>query len=540
MIPDPAPRTCDPTRPDPERVLAPRTYDSGANAADRTPAYAAGQPAGTRTSPVARSAPAPAPVPAPAHFPRQGVGQPRHRAARERVGGVLAAADCAGAVAGAAVAVPRGVLAGCVVAGCLLLTQHRAGLYRPGFAPGAFAELPGLAWRTVLAWGLLAAVAGPWAPGWAALPVAVVLTAAVACGLRAAVYGTRRRMARRRPSSTLVVGADAASAARIAAVLHARREYGMRPVGLAAPAPVRPAPPEPPEPPTLHIAASKTAPPVPPPVLPVLPSPGDVTRAVVQNAVRDAVVAGPAALDARTTATVRLLAAQGCRLWQVDGDRRGKSGGTGHLWGHPCRRLEPYPPTASRTALGGKRLLDAAGAGAALLCLTPVLAACALAVRLADGPGVIFRQERIGLHGRPFTLLKFRTLRPADDHESATRWSVADDRRMSRAGRLLRRTSLDELPQLWNVLRGDMSLVGPRPERPYFVTQFSQTLPGYTDRHRMPAGITGLAQVHGLRGDTSIADRARFDNHYIDSWTLWQDVSILLRTAATLFRCGGS
>jgi lipopolysaccharide/colanic/teichoic acid biosynthesis glycosyltransferase len=358
---------------------------------------------------------------------------------------------------------------------------------------------------------------------------------AVAGGLRAAVYGTRRRMARRRPTSTLVVGADAASAARIAAVLHARPEYGMRPVGLAAPAPVRPAPPQPPQ--NVHMASPYG---VPPPVLPVLPSPGDVTRAVIQNAVRDAVVAGPATLDARTTATVRLLAAQGCRLWQVDGERRGKGAGAGHLWGHPCRRLDPYPPTAGRTARGGKRLLDAGVAATALLCLAPVLAACALAMRLADGPGVIFRQERIGLHGRPFTLLKFRTLRPADEHESATLWNIADDHRMSRAGRLMRRTSLDELPQLWNVLRGDMSLVGPRPERPYFVAQFSQTLPGYADRHRMPAGITGLAQVHGLRGDTSIADRARFDNHYIDSWTLWQDVSILLRTAATLFRCGGS
>lgn len=279
---------------------------------------------------------------------------------------------------------------------------------------------------------------------------------------------------------------------------------------------------------------------MPPPVLPVLPSPGDVTRAVIQNAVRHAVVAGPATLDARTAATVRLLAAQGCLLWQVGGERRGKGDGAGHLWGYACRRLDPYPPTAGRVARGVKRALDAAVAATALLCLAPVFAVCALAVQLADGPGVLFRQERIGLHGRTFTLLKFRTLRPADAHESATRWSVAHDQRMSRAGRLLRRTSLDELPQLWNVLRGDMSLVGPRPERPHFVAQFSRTLPGYADRHRMPAGITGLAQVHGLRGDTSIADRARFDNHYIDSWTLWQDVSILLRTAATLFRCGGS
>lgn len=470
---------------------------------------------------------------------RRGTGQPRHRAARERVGAALAAADCAGAVAGAAVAVPRAMVACGLVAGCLLVAQHRAGLYRPGFAPGAFAELPGLTGRTVLAWGLLAAVAAPAAPGWTTLLAAAGATAAVAGGLRAAVYGVRRRIARRRPASTLVVAPDAASAGHVAAVLHARPEYGMRPVGLAAPLPVRPAPP---------AAQDRVGPPeappgqLPPPVLPVLPSPGDVTRAVIQNAVRHAVVTGPAALDARTRATARLLAAQGCTVWQVDtadGARRGRTG-AGHLWGHACRRLDPYPPAASRAARCGKRALDAAVAALALLCLAPLLGACALAVRLADGPGVIFRQERVGLHGRPFTLLKFRTMPPADAREAATLWNVAGDRRMSRTGRLLRRTSLDELPQLWNVLRGDMSLVGPRPERPYYVEHFSRTLPGYADRHRMPAGLTGLAQVHGLRGDTSIADRARFDNHYIDSWTMWQDVTIMLRTAVTLFRHGGS
>lgn len=591
MTPDPTPRTCNPPHPDTDRPApsrpddrrtprpatqqpsATRTYDparpdgrpgmpaanrayersrhdpsrTGERPGNRPPADNHGtrttvqQPTATRTYDGSASPGARAYRGMRVAAGRPAVGHPRHRAVRERVGAVLAGADCAGAVGGVAVAVPHGVVAGGVVTGCLLLTQHRAGLYRPGFAPGAFAELPGLAWRTVLAWGLLAVVARPGPPGWATLTAAVAVTVAVAGGLRAAVYGTRRRMARRRPSSTLVVGADAASTAGIAAVLHARPEYGMRPVGLAAPAPVRPAPPEPQ---AAHmaprIAASGAAAPVPPPVLPVLSSPGDVTRAVIQNAVRDAVVAGPTTLDARTTATVRLLAAQGCRLWLVDGGRSGTGTGAGHLWGHPCRRLDPYPTTAGRAARGGKRLLDAAVASTALLCLAPVLAACALAMRLADGPGVIFRQERIGLHGRPFTLLKFRTLRPSDEHESATLWNIAGDQRMSRAGRLMRRTSLDELPQLWNVLRGDMSLVGPRPERPYFVTQFSHTLPGYADRHRMPAGITGLAQVHGLRGDTSIADRARFDNHYIDSWTLWQDVSILLRTAATLFRCGGS
>ncbi|MBC3991098.1 sugar transferase, partial [Streptomyces sp. AC563] len=183
--------------------------------------------------------------------------------------------------------------------------------------------------------------------------------------------------------------------------------------------------------------------------------------------------------------------------------------------------------------------LDVCAAALGLVAVAPLLAACALAVRCSDGPGVLFRQERVGRDGRPFVVLKFRTLR-SDAFESATRWSVADDQRMSAVGRWLRRTSLDELPQLWNVLRGDMSLVGPRPERPYFVREFSQRYPAYRARHRMPVGITGLAQVHGLRGDTSIEDRVRFDNHYIETWSLWQDVRILLRTAGSLFRCGGS
>jgi lipopolysaccharide/colanic/teichoic acid biosynthesis glycosyltransferase len=117
---------------------------------------------------------------------------------------------------------------------------------------------------------------------------------------------------------------------------------------------------------------------------------------------------------------------------------------------------------------------------------------------------------------------------------------VANEQEMSRFCQFLRRTSLDELPQLWNVCRGDMSLVGPRPERPYFVAVFSQTHPGYRERHRMQTGITGLAQIHGLRGDTSIEDRCRFDNAYIDNWSLWQDICILVRTAVLFVRPTGS
>ncbi|MFD0569642.1 sugar transferase [Kitasatospora gansuensis] len=169
-----------------------------------------------------------------------------------------------------------------------------------------------------------------------------------------------------------------------------------------------------------------------------------------------------------------------------------------------------------------------------------MLAVCALAVRVDTGPGVLFRQQRTGLDGKVFTLLKFRTLRPANEHESATHWNIAQDHRMSRVGHFLRHSSLDELPQLWNVLRGDMSLVGPRPERPYFVMRFSQAYPEYADRHRVPVGLTGLAQANGLRGDTSIEARARFDNRYIESWNLWLDVKLLFRTAALMLHPDGS
>jgi lipopolysaccharide/colanic/teichoic acid biosynthesis glycosyltransferase len=110
---------------------------------------------------------------------------------------------------------------------------------------------------------------------------------------------------------------------------------------------------------------------------------------------------------------------------------------------------------------------------------------------------------------------------------------------MTKVGKLMRRTSIDELPQLWSVLKGDMSLVGPRPERPLFVKRFSADVWGYGDRHRVPVGLTGWAQVHGLRGDTSIAERARFDNQYIEHWSLWRDFVVLLRTVAEVARGGG-
>ncbi|MPY96033.1 MAG: exopolysaccharide biosynthesis polyprenyl glycosylphosphotransferase [Acidimicrobiia bacterium] len=181
-----------------------------------------------------------------------------------------------------------------------------------------------------------------------------------------------------------------------------------------------------------------------------------------------------------------------------------------------------------------KRGVDVVLAAVLLVLAAPALVLCAVAVRATSRGPVLFRQERIGQDGRSFTLLKFRSMRPNGD--SATLWSVRDDHRLTTVGRWLRRTNLDELPQLYNILRGDMSLVGPRPERPYFVERFSRTFPGYGHRHRSPAGLTGWAQIHGLRGDTSIEERVRFDNYYIDNWSLWSDVTILVRTIRAISR----
>ncbi|MGW0120096.1 exopolysaccharide biosynthesis polyprenyl glycosylphosphotransferase [Streptomyces sp. NPDC003327] len=448
------------------------------------------------------------------------VSVPRHRAVRTRSGvPALIAADCL-AVLTAAVpltAVHRDARLLLPVLLLVLLLDGHGGLYRPAAHVRMLDELPALASRAGFTWCLAAAAVAAYSPSLAFGPLRLCAAYAAhvgaVCAVRGLLLARRRRVARAHPRSALVVGGHAA-ARRFASAAVQHPEYGVRPVGIVGVPEQGGAPRTPGE-----------------PGLPVLTTTEEIHRAVIQNAVRDAVF-----LD-DDPGLVTLFQQYGCATWRVGG--RHQDGPMGeHMWGYAWRRIAPAE--GERHGRTAKRALDIALAVPALVLALPVLALCALAVRLSDGPGILFRQERIGQHGRPFTLLKFRTLRPSDDSESATRWSVAGDRRMSAAGSFLRKSSLDELPQLWNVLRGDMSLVGPRPERPYFVAQFSKVHPGYADRHRMPVGLTGLAQVHGLRGDTSIEDRCRFDNHYIDHWSLWQDVCILIRTAVGLVRPTGS
>jgi exopolysaccharide biosynthesis polyprenyl glycosylphosphotransferase len=202
------------------------------------------------------------------------------------------------------------------------------------------------------------------------------------------------------------------------------------------------------------------------------------------------------------------------------------------VWGYPLVRLRRS--TMRSSGRMAKRAFDATVSALMLLLLAPLYGMLALAVRLTSPGPVYFRQRRIGMKGREVEVLKFRSMRV--NSESDTQWSVDEDDRVTKIGSIMRKTSLDELPQLWNVLRGDMSLVGPRPERPFFVEQFEQEVPRYGDRHRVPVGLTGLAQVSGLRGNTSIEDRAWFDNHYIENWSVSGDLIILARTAGAVIK----
>ena len=199
------------------------------------------------------------------------------------------------------------------------------------------------------------------------------------------------------------------------------------------------------------------------------------------------------------------------------------------LEGLPVVSLAQSPITGwSRLA---KRGMDIGAATIGLLLLSPLLGLIALAIRLGSPGPVLFRQERMGLDGRSFQMYKFRSMR--EDAEAETRPGVGErrGRRRTGLGRLLRRFSLDELPQLWNVLKGEMSLVGPRPERPYFVHQFKTLIPQYMLRHKVKSGMTGWAQVNGLRGNTSLEKRIEYDLYYIQNWSIALDVKIVLLTA---------
>jgi exopolysaccharide biosynthesis polyprenyl glycosylphosphotransferase len=215
-----------------------------------------------------------------------------------------------------------------------------------------------------------------------------------------------------------------------------------------------------------------------------------------------------------------------------------------HIGGMPLFRLRTVRPKGWQFNV--KHAVDRVAALALIVLLAPLLLVSIIAIKLSSRGPVFFRQRRVGRDGRPFDLLKFRSMRlPGDSRdqkvtvllrEDTAPGGVAGADRRTAVGRLMRRLSIDELPQLFNVLRGDMSIVGPRPERPEFVELFERRVNRYEDRHRVKSGITGWAQVHGLRGKTSLSDRIEWDNYYIENWSLALDLKILLLTITAVFR----
>jgi Undecaprenyl-phosphate glucose phosphotransferase len=202
--------------------------------------------------------------------------------------------------------------------------------------------------------------------------------------------------------------------------------------------------------------------------------------------------------------------------------------GVEDLAGIPALTLQGAPLYGWNAVL--KRGFDLGISSAALVLCAPLMGAIALLVKLSSSGPVLYRQRRMGLDCRPFTLLKFRSMRDDAEPPGMPIWSTKNDARCTQVGSWLRRLNLDELPQLINVLKGEMSLVGPRPERPEFIEQFRQGIPRYMLRHKIQAGLTGWAQIHGYRGDTSIEERLRYDLEYIQRWSLLFDLQILLLT----------
>ncbi|MCR5115968.1 MAG: undecaprenyl-phosphate glucose phosphotransferase [Lachnospiraceae bacterium] len=177
-----------------------------------------------------------------------------------------------------------------------------------------------------------------------------------------------------------------------------------------------------------------------------------------------------------------------------------------------------------------KRVFDVFFALVGIIITSPIMLVCAILVKTSSEGPVIFKQERVGLHNRHFWMYKFRSMRMQDENSEKKAWTTKDDPRVTKVGAVLRKTSLDELPQLFNILKGDMSLVGPRPERPQFVEQFKEEIPRYMIKHQVRPGLTGWAQVNGYRGDTSIYKRIEYDLFYIENWSMWLDMRIIFRT----------
>jgi exopolysaccharide biosynthesis polyprenyl glycosylphosphotransferase len=323
--------------------------------------------------------------------------------------------------------------------------------------------------------------------------------------------------------ATLIVGAGRVGA-HVARRLEEHPEYGLRPIGFLDADP----------PPSLEVVDRRA---------PVLGAPADLEHVVSDRGVEHVILAFSRDRDQTLVPIVRRCDELGLqvslvpRLYEGINERVALD----HLGGLPLLALRGVDPKGWQFDV--KHSFDRLASALVIALLSPVLLAVALGVKLSSPGPILFRQRRVGRDGQVFDMLKFRSMRGRA--KNARRFSPArgsapggvegEDRRTG-LGRFIRRTALDELPQLFNVVRGEMSLVGPRPERPEFVSLFDDDIDRYGDRHRVKSGITGWAQVNGFRGQTSLADRVEWDNFYIENWSLWLDVKIMLLTVVAVVR----
>src|SRR3954470_7284507 len=397
------------------------------------------------------------------------------------------------------------------------------GLYEPRLEPRLLDTLRAIVALTTVAAALIVTLqvfvdrgADPTAQ--AALLWTVATTLLVSS--RLSLTFAERRVARASGEPTLIVGAGTVGQA-VARRLLAHKELGLHPVGFLDKQPL-----------VAEMAGAVE--------LPVLGASWDLDEVVAEHGIRNVVVAFS---TAPTDVFVRIMnrcEQLGIRTMFVPRffEKTTERVVVDRLGGLPLISSRPANPRGLQFSV--KYVLDRVAATAAIVLLSPIVAGLALAVLITSGRPILYRQERIGRDGKRFGMLKFRSMRTAPDGPAASVMvplqsemapgGVEGVDRRTRLGVFLRKTSLDELPQLFNVLCGEMSFVGPRPERPEYVDVFARTVHRYDERHRVKSGITGWAQVNGLRGKTSVADRAEWDNFYIENWSLWFDFKILLQT----------
>lgn len=399
-----------------------------------------------------------------------------------------------------------------VLVAVALVTLHVRGHHRMRLSPSIADDLRPVMASVAVGVLAFAAVSGPWAP--TRLITTWLVTGALLMCVRWIAYASGKALHRRGLglAPTLVIGAGDVGQ-ELARILIEHPETGLKPVGLIDGFPYEAGMP-----------------------VPVLGDVKQLGQVVSAHQVSHVIIAFGALRDLDM---VKILRACGYlqlttfvipRFFDLGMELQGP--GLEELRGLPLVRMRPGALRTRTWPL--KRFLDVVVAGTGLVLTAPLWAVLALLVKASSPGPVFFSQERVGRDGQPITVRKFRSMKVNDDSDH--KWSVQGDAKVTPVGRFLRSSGLDELPQLLNVLAGDMSIVGPRPERPLFAAEFGSWISGYEDRLRVPPGITGWAQVAGLRGDTSIPRRTRLDNSYIENWSLWRDLVIMARTVPTLLR----